>query len=109
LRAAAAEGITQAISNNASCTIEEIMTARSTNQPLFFQFYMNRNREASEAMLHKVEESGFDVVLLTVDAAVPGKRERDQRVKGEFVVSGLPRLRWNKADGFVGSRAEWDR
>ena len=62
------------------------MAARSTNQPLFFQFYMNRNREASEAMLHKVEKSGFDVVLLTVDAAVPGKRERDQRMKGDFVV-----------------------
>ena len=105
LRAAAAEGVIQAISNNASCSIEEVMAARSTNQPLFFQFYMNRNREASEAMLHKVEKSGFDVVLLTVDAAVPGKRERDQRGKGDFVVSGLPRQSWNKADRFIGS---WD-
>lgn len=79
------------------------MAARSTNQPLFFQFYMNRNREASEATLHKVEKSGFDVVLLTVDAAVPGKRERDQREKGDFVVSVLSRQSWNKADRFIGS------
>lgn len=60
---------------------------------------MNRNREASEAMLRKVEKSGFDAVLLTVDAAVPGKRERDQRVKGDFEVRGFPSL-WEKADRF---------
>ena len=93
LRAAAMEGIIQAISNNASCSIEEIMTARSTKQPLFFQFYMNRNREASEATLRRVETSGFDAVFLTVDAAVPGKRERDQRIQGGFNVSDLPRSR----------------
>ena len=69
---------------------------------------MNRSREASEAMLHKVEKSGFDVVLLTVDAAVPGKRERDQRLKGDFVVRDLSGWWRNKADGFVGSSAEWD-
>lgn len=39
-------------------------------------------------MLRKVEKSGFDAVFLTVDAAVPGKRERDQRVKGDFEVRG---------------------
>ena len=68
---------------------------------------MNRNREASETMLRKVEKSGFDAVFLTVDAAVPGKRERDQRVKGTFEVSDPPRSWWNEADGFVGSSAEW--
>ena len=93
LRAAAAEGVIQAISNNASCSIEEIMVARSARQPLFFQFYMNRNREASAAMLRKVEKSGFDAVFLTVDAAVPGKRERDQRVKGDFEVGEPPSRR----------------
>lgn len=51
---------------------------------------MNRNREASEAMLRTVEKSGFDAVFLTVDAAVPGKRERDQRVKGDFEVNDPP-------------------
>jgi L-lactate dehydrogenase (cytochrome) len=99
LRAAAAEGIIQAISNNASCSVEEIMAARSANQPLFFQFYMNRDREASEATLRRVEKSGFDAVVLTVDAAVPGKREKDQRTKGGFDVSNLPKSRRNELDG----------
>lgn len=83
-KASAKEGIIQGISNNASCSIEEIMEAREPGQPLFFQLYMNRSREASESLLRKVEKAGFNAIFLTVDAAVPGKRERDQRVKGEF-------------------------
>lgn len=47
---------------------------------------MNRSRQASEQLIRKVEKSGFDAIFLTVDAAVPGNRERDQRVKGEFAV-----------------------
>ncbi|PVG04131.1 hypothetical protein CPB86DRAFT_693832 [Serendipita vermifera] len=86
-KAAAKEGIMQGISNNASCSIEEIMEAREPGQPLFFQLYMNRSRAASEELLRKVEKVGFDAIFLTVDAAVPGKRERDQRVKGDFTVS----------------------
>lgn len=50
---------------------------------------MNRSRDASESLLKKVEQAGFDAIFLTVDAAVPGKRERDQRVKGDFSVSSL--------------------
>lgn len=47
---------------------------------------MNRSRPASETLLRKVENAGFDAIFLTVDAAVPGKRERDQRAKGDFAV-----------------------
>jgi len=36
-KASAKEGIIQGISNNASCSIEEIMEARERGQPLFFQ------------------------------------------------------------------------
>lgn len=48
---------------------------------------MNRDREASEALIKRVEMEGFKAIMLTVDAAVPGKRELDQRAKGEFFVS----------------------
>ena len=48
---------------------------------------MNRSRDASESLLRKVEKAGFNAIILTVDAAVPGKRERDQRVQGNFTVS----------------------
>lgn len=38
--------------------------------------------------MRRVEEDGFKGVILTVDSAVPGKRERDQRAKGDFQVGG---------------------
>ena len=51
---------------------------------------MNRERSASEALIQRVEREGFTAIMLTVDAAVPGKREKDQRAKGN-VPSGSAR------------------
>jgi L-lactate dehydrogenase (cytochrome) len=48
---------------------------------------MNRSRAASESLLRKVEKVGFNAIILTVDTAAAGKRERDQRGKGDFTVS----------------------
>ncbi|KAG9042290.1 Cytochrome b2, mitochondrial precursor [Serendipita sp. 407] len=42
-KAAAKEGIIQGVSNNASCSIEEIMEAKEANQHLFFQVSKDRN------------------------------------------------------------------
>lgn len=44
---------------------------------------MNRNRAASEALIKRVEREGFKAIILTVDAAVAGKRELDQRAKSD--------------------------
>lgn len=98
LRAAAAEGVIQGISNNSSCSIEELVEARKPGQPLFFQLYMNRNRKASEELIKKVEREGFNAIFLTVDAAVPGNRERDQRVKGDFTVQTSSRFSLKDGD-----------
>lgn len=38
--------------------------------------------------MKKVEERGCNAVMLTVDAPVMGKRERDMRAKGELVETG---------------------
>ncbi|KZT38365.1 hypothetical protein SISSUDRAFT_986378 [Sistotremastrum suecicum HHB10207 ss-3] len=84
VRVAGEEGIVQGISNNASCSLDEIVSARRPGQPLVFQLYMNRERAASEALVRRVEREGFNAIVLTVDAAVPGKRERDQRAKGNY-------------------------
>lgn len=45
---------------------------------------MNRERAQSETLIKRVEREGFTAIMLTVDAAVPGKREKDQRAKGNF-------------------------
>jgi isopentenyl diphosphate isomerase/L-lactate dehydrogenase-like FMN-dependent dehydrogenase len=44
---------------------------------------MNRDRSASETLIKRIEAQGFKAVMLTVDAAVAGKRELDQRAKGD--------------------------
>lgn len=81
-RAAGQEGILQGISNNASCSTEECMAVKRPEQHLIFQLYLNKDRAASEAIIRNIESQGFKAIMLTVDAAVPGKRELDQRTKG---------------------------
>lgn len=82
VRAAGSEGILQGISNNASCSVEEIMSVKRPEQDLIFQLYMNRDRKASEKLIRSLEQQGFKAIMLTVDAAVPGNREIDRRAKG---------------------------
>ncbi|KAI0787170.1 FMN-dependent dehydrogenase-domain-containing protein [Irpex lacteus] len=81
-RAAGSEGILQGISNNASCSVDEIMSVKRPQQNLVFQLYMNKDRSASETLIRGLEGQGFKAIMLTVDAAVPGNREIDKRSKG---------------------------
>ncbi|PWN97630.1 hypothetical protein FA09DRAFT_330297 [Tilletiopsis washingtonensis] len=87
-RAAGQAGVVQGISANASVSLDEMLTARIAGQPLMYQLYVNRDRAASEKILRHVEASGVNAVMLTVDAPVMGKRERDMRCKGEVVSVG---------------------
>ncbi|WWC85377.1 uncharacterized protein L201_000240 [Kwoniella dendrophila CBS 6074] len=83
-KGAASAGIIQGISSFASCSPEEIVAARAPNQPLFFQLYINSKRHIAKGVVEKINKLGFNAILLTVDAPVGGKRERDIRAKGEF-------------------------
>ncbi|TFY67109.1 hypothetical protein EVJ58_g1834 [Rhodofomes roseus] len=88
VRAAGQEGVIQGISNNASCSTEECMSVKLPGQGLVFQLYLNKDRKASETLVKKIEAQGFKAIMLTVDAAVPGKRELDQKAKGEDLKDG---------------------
>ncbi|THH13281.1 hypothetical protein EW146_g6914 [Bondarzewia mesenterica] len=85
VRAAGKAGILQSISINASCSVDEIMSAKAPGQKLIYQLYVNKDRAASKALVKRITKEGFGALMLTVDAAVPGKREMDQRSKGDFV------------------------
>lgn len=87
-RAAGDAGIIQGISANASVSLDELLDARKEGQPIIYQLYVNKDRSASERILEKVQSRGVDAIMLTVDAAVMGKRERDMRAKGEVVETG---------------------
>ena len=60
------------------------MSAKQPKQHLIFQLYMNKDRAASEKLIRRLEGDGFSAIMLTVDAAMPGKRELDQRTKGDW-------------------------
>jgi L-lactate dehydrogenase (cytochrome) len=72
------------ISSNASCSLEEMSAARAPGQPLFFQLYVNRKRDIAADLIRKVDRLGMDAIIMTGDAPVGGKRERDLRLKGSF-------------------------
>ena len=82
-RAAGMNNIVQAVSTNASMSVEQIAQARiSDTQPLFFQFYVHTARSKARDLLARVEKTkAYKALLVTVDSAVPGKREADERLK----------------------------
>ncbi|CRG85435.1 L-lactate dehydrogenase (cytochrome) [Talaromyces islandicus] len=82
-RACESKGIMQGVSNNSSFSVEELVQA-APNGSFFFQLYVNPNREKSAELLHQISSlPQFKAVHITVDAAWPGKREADERVKAD--------------------------
>lgn len=60
------------------------MVQAAPNGSFFFQLYVNPNREKSAALLHQISSlPQFKAIHITVDAAWPGKREADERVKAD--------------------------
>jgi L-lactate dehydrogenase (cytochrome) len=85
-RGAAAAGLVHVFSTPSSYPYEEILAA--TPARAWFQLYVNRDRAASEAALRRVERSGkVRAVLLTADLPVVSKREPDERVRMDDVIT----------------------
>jgi 4-hydroxymandelate oxidase len=75
-RAAAATGTTMVVSTVASCTLEEIA---GTGVSRWFQLYLQRDRATTEELVRRADAAGYTALVLTVDAPVLGRRERDER------------------------------
>jgi len=60
------------------------MSVKRPKQHLFFQLYMNKDRGVTEKVVRELQSNGFSAIMLTVDAAMPGKRELDQRTTGDW-------------------------
>ena len=86
-RGAGLAGIIQAMSTNASNSVEELAAARvNEQQKLWFQLYVHRDRAVTENMLKKVVDSrAFAGLIVTVDAPILGKREADERLKASVM------------------------
>eukprot|EP00937_MAST-01D_sp_MAST-1D-sp2_P003856 g3856.t1 len=60
---------------------EIVAVGEKNGQPLFFQIYVNPDRSIVQEQLAACEKAGIKALCITVDSAVPGKRERDLRNK----------------------------
>ena len=76
-RAARARGITYALPTIAGHSIEEVRAA--AEGPLWYQLYTIGGRAAVEPALERARKAGYEVLLVTIDTAVAGMRERDLR------------------------------
>jgi len=76
-RAAKAYGVPFTLATPASIAMERI--AAEAGGELWFQLYVVRNREFREKLVARAKNAGYEVLLLTVDLPVSGKRERDPR------------------------------
>lgn len=104
-RGAAQTNIIQMVSSNASLSYDEIMAAAEPSQPIFFQLYKNVNDSIAEQRVKNVEKLGYKAIWLTVDALVPGNREKDIRAPWllEEMESGKPEYYAETAAGDVQS------
>lgn len=74
---AAALGAGLVVSTQSSLTLEEI--ARAEHGPLWFQLYIQPDRDFTRDLVWRAEAAGYGALVLTVDAPVSGLRNREQR------------------------------
>jgi isopentenyl diphosphate isomerase/L-lactate dehydrogenase-like FMN-dependent dehydrogenase len=77
-RAVAAAGSIMTLSTLATSTPAEV-SAAAPGAPRWYQLYVTRDRGVSRALTEAAIDAGFTAIVVTVDAPVPGRRERDFR------------------------------
>ena len=75
--AAGAAGIPYVLSTFSGCLLEDVAAASSA--PLWYQLYLAGGRECALPALDRAKAAGFSALVVTIDTAVAGMRERDFR------------------------------
>lgn len=65
------------VSTQASTSLEEI--ARAAQTPLWFQLYIQQDRDFTEDLVKRAEVAGYRALVVTADAPLSGLRNREQR------------------------------
>jgi L-lactate dehydrogenase (cytochrome) len=63
------------------------IVSQAPNHPFLFQLYLNTDRAKSASVLHSLPSLGITAIFLTVDAAGRGKRESDERLRTDEVIT----------------------
>ena len=75
--AAGAAGIPYVLSTFSGCLLEDVAAASSAS--LWYQLYLAGGRECALPVLDRAKAAGFSALVVTIDTAVAGMRERDFR------------------------------
>ena len=76
-RACAARGLVFCLSTVGSATIEEVA---ATGAACWFQLYFLDDEGRNRELLARSEAAGYEAIVLTMDAPILGRRERDVRL-----------------------------
>lgn len=77
-RAAASTGTLMTLSSISSTRLEDVAAA-APGAPRWFQLYHFSDRTQSERLIARAHAAGYGAIVLTVDAPLLGRRERDLR------------------------------
>jgi isopentenyl diphosphate isomerase/L-lactate dehydrogenase-like FMN-dependent dehydrogenase len=75
--AAGAAGTAYILSTISGHRLEDVKAA--STGPVFYQLYLLGGREAAQASIERARKAGFSALVVTIDTAVAGLRERDSR------------------------------
>jgi 4-hydroxymandelate oxidase len=78
-RGAGAAQATWVVSTSTTTAVEDI--ARAATGPLWFQLYVQSDREFTRDLVRRAEDAGCQAVCLTVDQPVLGARNRQTRAR----------------------------
>ena len=84
--AAGVAGIAYALSTLSGCRLEDV--AAASTGPLWYQLYLVGGRDCALSAIERAKAAGFSVLVVTIDTAVAGMRERDLRNGVKELLSG---------------------
>jgi L-lactate dehydrogenase (cytochrome) len=85
-RAASAAGIPYVLSTFSGCRLEDV--AAASTAPLWYQLYLGGGRDCALPAIDRAKAAGFSALVVTIDTAVAGMRERDFRNGVKELLSG---------------------
>jgi isopentenyl diphosphate isomerase/L-lactate dehydrogenase-like FMN-dependent dehydrogenase len=75
--AAGAAGTAYILSTFSGCRLEDVKSA--STGPCLLQLYLVGDRDVSKSMMRRAQDAGYSALVVTIDTAVAGLRERDFR------------------------------
>ncbi|KAJ3499078.1 hypothetical protein NLJ89_g10138 [Agrocybe chaxingu] len=95
VRGAAAENILYMPALFATLSIEDIAAAKSDDQVVFQQVYLDTNDTATQLLFDRIERSGAKAIIFTVDSAADGNRHRAARFGVGSADSSYSLITWD--------------